>query len=66
MSTREFDSCTACAMVEGFGEEAADQEEYLAAWQYLIDTGIVWRLQGWYGRTAAALIEAGHCYRPGP
>jgi hypothetical protein len=31
----------------------------LAAWQHLVDTGLAWRLQGWFGRTAAALIEDG-------
>lgn len=39
-----------------------DEDEYIAAWQYLIDTGIVWSLQGSYGRNAAALIEAGVCH----
>jgi hypothetical protein len=40
-------------------DEEHDQEELLEAWQYLIDTGAVWRLQGWYGRAAMALIESG-------
>ena len=39
----------------------ADIEEETAAWQYLIDTGLAWRLQGWYGRTAKRLIDEGYC-----
>ena len=39
----------------------ADIEEETAAWQYLIDTGLAWRLQGWYGRTAKRLIDDGYC-----
>lgn len=29
--------------------------------QAMIDDGTVWQLQGHYGRTARALIQAGHC-----
>jgi hypothetical protein len=29
------------------------------AWQFLLDTGLVWSLQGWFGRTAVSMIEAG-------
>ena len=32
-------------------------EEEIQAWQYLIDTGVAWRLQGWFGRQANFLIE---------
>lgn len=43
-------------------EDAQDDIELaLEAWQHLIDTGACWSLQGWYGRTAAWLIEAGIC-----
>lgn len=44
-------------------EDGADDPELaIEAWQHLIDTGVVWSLQGWYGRTAAALIEEGVCH----
>ena len=34
-------------------------EQYIEAWQHLIDTGLVWKLQGWFGRTAQTLISEG-------
>ena len=40
---------------------AESEEQFYAAWQYLIDTGLCWQLQGWFGRTASALIEEGIC-----
>jgi len=50
----------ATAIAEGFCEgEGASREEQIEAWQYLVDTGMAWQLQGWFGRTAAHLIEQG-------
>jgi hypothetical protein len=44
------------------GETPEEQEAaYYAAWQELIDKGLVWTLQGWFGRTAMHLIELGVC-----
>lgn len=44
------------------GETDEEKEQsYHAAWQHLIDTGLAWSLQGWFGRRAAALIEEGVC-----
>ena len=51
---------TAVAIAEGF-EEAIDEDQVIEAWQHLIDTGLCWRLQGFFGRTAANLIETGVC-----
>ena len=44
------------------GANPADSEEqYVEAWQFLIDTGMAWNLQGWFGRTAMRMIEEGIC-----
>jgi len=46
------------------GTDNASDDEQIAAWQHLIDTGIVWTLQGWYGRGAFHLINSGYCTMP--
>jgi hypothetical protein len=48
----------AIGIAEGF-EVAESQEQFIEAWQFLIDSGLAWRLQGWYGRTASHLIGEG-------
>ena len=48
----------ATGLAEGF-IEAESEEQVIEAWQYLVVTGLAWSLQGWFGRTAAALIEEG-------
>lgn len=58
-SDLKMDSYTACAIAEGFDGEEHTTEEIHDAWQYLVDTGLAWSLQGWYGRNAANLIESG-------
>ena len=53
-----MDTLEARLIVEGSREDAtlAQQQQ---AWSHLIGTGLCWELQGWYGRTARGLIEAG-------
>ena len=54
-----MDNYTAIGLAEGFIE--GSKEEQVSAWQHLIDTGLCWELQGFFGRTAARLIEHGMC-----
>jgi hypothetical protein len=49
----------AISIVEGLDGEEQDEDVVLEAWQYLVDSGLAWQLQGWYGRTATQLIAAG-------
>lgn len=52
----------AITIIEGDAE--ADFDTVIEAWQALIDTGLVWRLQGSYGRMAHNLITQGVCQPP--
>lgn len=54
-----MDTVAAVMIIEGDGNESP--EEIIEAWQTLIDTGVVWQLQGWYGRTAKQMIDSGLC-----
>ena len=55
-----MDDFTATMIAEGV--EEASEEKQIEAWQHLIDTGLAWRLQGWFGRTARNLIDQGVCH----
>ena len=49
----------AIMIAEGvFGDEVS-YEEQQAAWQHLHSTGLAYRLQGGFGRTAQRLIDEG-------
>jgi len=48
----------AIMIAEGASEPTSDMS-YIQAWQHLVDTGEVWKLQGWFGRAAARMISEG-------
>lgn len=54
---RDFGAADAVMIAEGVTEAAPEVQR--AAWQYLVDTGLAWKLQGWFGRRAAGLLELG-------
>lgn len=47
-----------------YEEGEMSDEEIRGFFQSLVDTGLAWQLQGHYGRTAAAMIEAGEIDYP--
>jgi hypothetical protein len=60
--TRPFDTV---GFVIDFESGTLDDIQVIEGFQALIDTGVVWHLQGSYGRTAAHLIETGLCHKAG-
>jgi len=59
LSNKEIKN-NAVFIAEGcLGYEDCTKDEQTKAWQHLVDTGKAWSLQGWFGRTASALIEEG-------
>jgi hypothetical protein len=49
-------------IIDGF--VAGSAQDIIHAYQFLIDNGVVWSLQGRYGRQAQHLIEVGLCTKP--
>lgn len=47
--------------IMAYEEGELDEDQIVELFQELIDSGVAWRLQGFYGRTAQALIDAGYC-----
>jgi hypothetical protein len=51
-------------MMMEFEEGNLSDAETVDLFQALIDNGMAWTLQGFYGRTAKALIDQGFCRPP--
>lgn len=52
-----MDDYKAVGLAEGFIE--GTEKEQIEAWEYLVSSGMAWKLQGWFGRTAQMLIDNG-------
>jgi hypothetical protein len=59
--SRPLTLLTAVCIAAGDHGYESTSEEWIAAYQYLIDTGDVWRIEGFFGRIADDLIFAGLC-----
>ena len=57
---KPFDSLAFIMAFEG-GE--LDDDEIIAGFQELVNSGLAWSLQGSYGRAAKALLDAGLIHR---
>lgn len=47
------------AFIMEYEDGSLSDDEMIEGFQHLLDSGTVWHLQGSYGRTAAALLDAG-------
>lgn len=47
------------AHIVAYEEGLLDEDATIELFQYLVDTGLAWQLQGSYGRAAQRMIEEG-------
>lgn len=46
-------------MIVAFEQGELNEAQIVELFQTLVNTGLAWKLQGFYGRTASAMINAG-------
>ena len=50
--------------ITDYEEGNISEERYYELFQYLVDSGMAWELQGFYGRQAAMMLEEGYLLPP--
>ncbi len=60
--SKDYDEVSA---IMAYEQGDLDEESTIELFQYLVDNGHAWSLQGHYGRMATAMISAGVVQRPG-
>lgn len=60
MESNTFDLVSFIMQAESDGFDTL--EEFYEGLQHMIDSGVVWQLQGSWGRVAAQAIEEGCCH----
>lgn len=63
MKKGKFDPRCLVGAIIDYESGNLDENGIISLFQYLIDSGLAWTLQGHYGRTAQALIDEGICER---
>lgn len=57
---------TVLSNIIAYEEGKLDHEETVSLFQNLVNSGLAWKLQGSYGRTAQSLIDGGEVTIPSP
>ena len=57
-TTKKFDEVS---FLMDYESGQLSEDAMIEGFQHLIDTGLCWKLQGHYGRTATYLIQQGIC-----
>jgi hypothetical protein len=57
--TKEYQEMTLWSMLRLTYNDPETEEESLAFWQKMVDTGMAWQFDGFTARTAAQMIEEG-------